>query len=94
MISLLRLGLLCAVFAGALSSSQPFRNSELLDRKGDYRLSWDSDDTSITFEIYAKTTGYVALGFSPKGNMVRADIIVASVMANSSRYTLQVSERC
>ncbi|XP_013404193.1 MOXD1 homolog 2-like [Lingula anatina] len=53
----------------------------------DYYIHWKFDDTSITFNVTARTTGYVALGFSPSGGMKGADIIIGWV--KDGKVTIQ-----
>ena len=52
---------------------------------GNYELYWELiSDTSISFGITAKTTGWVAIGFDPTTQMLDADIVFAWVDGNGS----------
>ncbi|XP_064638025.1 DBH-like monooxygenase protein 2 homolog [Lineus longissimus] len=68
------------------SPSRPYPNQKIMDSNGNYHLYWLYDHTSITFEIIAKTTGYIGLGWSPKGGMANGDIIISGVYANGTDY--------
>ncbi|XP_023931200.1 DBH-like monooxygenase protein 1, partial [Lingula anatina] len=48
-------------------------------RDGDYYVRWKVNGEYITFETTARTTGYVALGFSTNGGMAGSDIIIGWV---------------
>ncbi|CAG0917546.1 unnamed protein product [Notodromas monacha] len=52
--------------------------SAFLDPNDRIELSWDVDDVAaeITFNVSAKTNGWVGVGFTPSGGMKDADIIV------------------
>ncbi|CAB3380899.1 Hypothetical predicted protein [Cloeon dipterum] len=41
-----------------------------------YTLHWRPNESSVSFKIEARTLGFVGLGFSPKGGMANADIIL------------------
>ncbi|XP_070555180.1 DBH-like monooxygenase protein 1 [Ptychodera flava] len=56
-----------------------YTNFVAMDEDGNYRLFWAFTDTEITFEIRAKTHGYVGLGFSTTGGMTNADIVIGWV---------------
>ena len=51
-------------------------------------LAWTPSHRHITFELRARTRGYVALGFSQDGTMRDADIVVAWV--HDGHLVLQV----
>ncbi len=70
---------LCFLFHPCLSQDEvAFGRSIVLDDS--FSLFWNNDDASrVTFEIRAETLGYVAIGFSPNGDMPNSDIFLAWV---------------
>ena len=48
----------------------------VVDFDDNYRLLWTSNSQDITFEIQAKTLGYVGLGFSKDGSLMDADLAI------------------
>ena len=48
-------------------------------RQDDYILYWDYDNTTITFEVHVRTTGWVGFGLSAARNMLGADIVIGWV---------------
>ena len=42
-----------------------------------YHVFWKYDNTTITFEIHAKTLGWVGFGLSSNGGMAGSDVIIA-----------------
>lgn len=64
-----------------------------LEKEGSFRLSWKPMPHRIIFLIEAKTRGYVGLGFSMDGRMVKADITVAWVQDKSNKPYLIVSNK-
>ena len=79
--------LVCAAFSPALGdTTSRFTRSETLS---DYfSLTWEVDleARNITFEVKAKTTGYVGFGLNSKGGMKGADIVIGGVFANGTSY--------
>lgn len=45
----------------------------------DYRLLWSISGYDITFEVQARTHGYIGLGFSKDGTIYGADIVIGWV---------------
>jgi len=70
----------------SLSSTQL---TETLDNSGRIVLSWELGEykSVITFELWAKTVGYVGFGISPKGEMAGSDIFIAEVAPNGTSYS-------
>jgi len=62
---------------------------EKLDETGRVTLSWDlsNNQTEITFQLWAQTTGFVGFGISPHGGMAGADIFIAGVYPNGTAYS-------
>lgn len=48
-----------------------------LDDRGEYRMLWNTNETTVVFRLEVKTSGYVGFGISPKGDMKNADIMMA-----------------
>lgn len=63
---------------------------EVLGHNGSYILEWSYDYKAqvITFNITAKTTGWVGFGLSRDGSMKEADIVIAVVQANGPPYII------
>jgi len=61
---------------------------ESLDPSGRIVLSWELGDnkSTITFELWAATVGYVGFGISPNGGMAGADIFIAGVSPDGTPY--------
>lgn len=50
-------------------------------------LCWDHDEQEVmTFEPQVHTTGWVAFGFSPHGELPGSDIVIGGVFPNGSIY--------
>lgn len=56
----------------------------------DYRLMWNIYGQEITFEVQARTLGYVGLGFSPDGRLPGSDVVIGWVSQGQVHF--QVSE--
>lgn len=50
-----------------------------VDLNEDFRILWKIINQDITFEIQARTLGYVGFGFSPDGNIAGSDIAIGWV---------------
>ena len=50
-----------------------------VDMNENYRLLWSIKDQDITFEVQARTLGYVGFGFSRDGTIYGADVVVGWV---------------
>jgi hypothetical protein len=61
----------------------------IVDFDDNYRLLWTSNNQDVTFEIHAKTLGYVGLGFSKDGSLMEADLAIGWV--DQGHPMLQVS---
>lgn len=69
-----------------------WKSSVELAKDGSYRLSWKPTEERIVFLVEVKTNGYVGLGFSVDGRMVKADVAVGWVHDKTKRAYLLVSE--
>ncbi|XP_025962062.2 DBH-like monooxygenase protein 2 [Dromaius novaehollandiae] len=50
-------------------------------------LRWDHDEQEMmTFELQVHTTGWVAFGFSPHGELPGSDVVIGGVFPNGSIY--------
>ncbi|KAK9956808.1 hypothetical protein ABG768_014518 [Culter alburnus] len=63
--------------------------SEHLDPEHNVRLKWGFDEIqgTILFELTVNTSGWVGFGFSPKGGMIGADIVIGGVGPKGSYFT-------
>ncbi|XP_067239299.1 DBH-like monooxygenase protein 2 homolog [Chanodichthys erythropterus] len=63
--------------------------SEYLDPGHNVRLKWGFDEIqgTILFELTVNTIGWVSFGFSPKGGMTGADIVIGGVGPKGSYFT-------
>lgn len=57
----------------------------------DFRILWQIINQDITFEIQARTLGYVGFGFSPDGNVAGADMAIGWVDKGQTYF--QVSDK-
>lgn len=63
-----------------------------VDMDEDYRLLWSIKDQEITFEIQARTLGYIGLGFSRDGTIYGADIVTGWVSQGQSHFQVGLSD--
>ncbi len=65
--------------------------SEHLDLEHKVRLKWGFDEIqrTILFELTVNTSGWVGFGFSPKGGMTGADIVIGGVEPKGSYFTVK-----
>ncbi|KAM6144563.1 putative DBH-like monooxygenase protein 2 [Phoenicopterus ruber ruber] len=65
----------------------PLHFSIFLDPSNMVYLRWDHDEQELmTFELQVHTTGWVAFGFSPHGELPGSDIVIGGVFPNGSIY--------
>ncbi|XP_032850944.1 putative DBH-like monooxygenase protein 2 [Tyto alba] len=63
------------------------RFSIFLDPSNTVYLRWDHDEQELmTFELQVPTTGWVAFGFSPRGELPGSDIVIGGIFPNGSIY--------
>ncbi|NWH27738.1 MOXD2 protein, partial [Grus americana] len=79
------------LFFPSFCSGQPapplLRFSILLEPSNMVCLRWDHDEQEMmTFELQVHTTGWVAFGFSPHGELPGSDIVIGGVFPNGSIY--------
>lgn len=75
--------------AAAAASGTPIWD-HAIDLNDDFRILWQIINQDITFEIQARTLGYVGFGFSPDGNLADADMAIGWVDKGQTYF--QVSE--
>uniref|UniRef100_A0A8C3JZ03 DOMON domain-containing protein n=1 Tax=Calidris pygmaea TaxID=425635 RepID=A0A8C3JZ03_9CHAR len=69
------------------SAPPPLRFSVFLDPSNMAYLRWDHDEQEMmSFELQVCTTGWVAFGFSPHGDLPGSDIVTGGVFPNGSIY--------
>ncbi|XP_069057999.1 putative DBH-like monooxygenase protein 2 [Pleurodeles waltl] len=75
------------LLAFPVSQLANLRFSKVLDTEGAVLLLWDFNKTAeeITFELQARTTGWVGFGLSPSGGMAGADIVIGGVSPSSTQ---------
>ncbi|XP_009072224.1 PREDICTED: putative DBH-like monooxygenase protein 2, partial [Acanthisitta chloris] len=74
-------------FCSGQLAPPPLRFSTFLDPSNMVYLHWDHDDQELmTFELQVHTTGWVAFGFSPHGELPGSDIVIGGVFPNGSIY--------
>ena len=61
------------------SKSEEFKHSVFLEANERVLLSWTVREEFITFEVAARTLGYVGIGFSANGRMDGADFMLGWV---------------
>uniref|UniRef100_A0A493SVB4 DOMON domain-containing protein n=2 Tax=Anas platyrhynchos TaxID=8839 RepID=A0A493SVB4_ANAPP len=84
-------GMFFLLFLTWFCSGQPapplLRFSVYLDPLNMVYLRWDHDEQEMmTFELQVHTTGWVAFGFSPHGELPGSDIVIGGVFSNGSIY--------
>ncbi|KAM6420961.1 putative DBH-like monooxygenase protein 2 [Pluvialis apricaria] len=84
-------GMLFLLFLPCFCSGQPvpplLRFSIFLDPLNMVYLRWDHDEQELMlFELQVHTTGWVAFGFSPHGELPGSDIVIGGVFPNGSIY--------
>ncbi|XP_054267311.1 MOXD1 homolog 1-like [Macrosteles quadrilineatus] len=72
----------------AVVRSATWRSSVDLSPEGDVRLSWTPRTERVEFQVEARTTGYVGIGFSRDGSMRGADLVIGWVEDNSQKVFL------
>ncbi|NXQ85103.1 MOXD2 protein, partial [Nyctibius grandis] len=74
-------------FCSGQSTPPLLRFSILLDPSNMVYFRWDHDEQELmTFELHVHTTGWVAFGFSPHGELPGSDIVIGGVFPNGSIY--------
>lgn len=73
--------------------AQDFDFETVLDRNRDFVLKWNFDNESIDVEVSAKTTGWIAFGFSPNGGMDQSDVMFGFVENGTGRGNITVRWR-
>ncbi|KAF1661062.1 DBH-like monooxygenase protein 2, partial [Aptenodytes patagonicus] len=84
-------GMLFLLFIPYFCSGQPapplLHFSNFLDPSNMVYLRWDHDKQELMmFELQVYTTGWVAFGFSPHGELPGSDIVIGGVFPNGSIY--------
>ncbi|XP_074009979.1 putative DBH-like monooxygenase protein 2 [Numenius arquata] len=74
-------------FCSGQPAPPPLRFSVFLDPSNMAYLRWDHDEQEMmSFELQVRTTGWVAFGFSPHGELPGSDIVIGGVFPNGSIY--------
>ena len=76
----------CSISFAMVTPSETFSESVSLVKDDIYHLFWNSDNTSITFEVHAKVKGWVGFGLSPNGGMPNSDIVIGWVKDGVSYF--------
>lgn len=61
-----------------------------VDLNEDFRILWTIINQDITFEIQARTLGYVGFGFSPDGNLPGSDIAIGWVDRGQTYFQVSI----
>ena len=77
-------------FAVITPSSTDFTHSTELLENEDYHLFWKYDDTTITFEIHARTLGWVGFGLSLNGGMTGSDVTITWVKDGQTFFSVSL----
>lgn len=56
--------------------SEDYTRELVLKEPDIYKVFWKYDDKTITFEIHAKTKGWIGFGISPNGGMPGSDVVM------------------
>lgn len=62
-----------------------------VDLNEDFRILWTIINQDITFEIQARTLGYVGFGFSPDGNLAGSDIAIGWVDKGQTYFQVSLT---
>ncbi|XP_070572311.1 DBH-like monooxygenase protein 1 homolog [Ptychodera flava] len=78
---LLAVLLICDVATGSIPvpTSQDYTHNVIVDGHDNFHVFWKFDNTTITFEMHVRTTGWVGFGFSPDGGMPGSDMVMGWV---------------
>ncbi|XP_048358837.1 putative DBH-like monooxygenase protein 2 [Sphaerodactylus townsendi] len=69
------------------SASRPLRFSAYLDPMQQIHLRWDHDSNEMmTFELHVQSTGWVAFGFTPHGELPGGDVVIGGVLPDGNMY--------
>uniref|UniRef100_A0A182IQY1 DOMON domain-containing protein n=1 Tax=Anopheles atroparvus TaxID=41427 RepID=A0A182IQY1_ANOAO len=71
----------------SLASAAHWDHAVFLD--DDYRLLWSITGQDITFEVQARTKGYIGLGFSKDGTIYGADVVIGWVDQGQVHFQAQ-----
>ncbi|XP_039963293.1 MOXD1 homolog 2 [Bactrocera tryoni] len=74
-----RLGVLSSGAVGGDGDGNALSWDHAVDLNEDFRILWTIINQDITFEIQARTLGYVGFGFSPDGSLAGSDIAIGWV---------------
>lgn len=74
-----RLGVLSISDVGGNGKGNALSWDHAVDLNEDFRILWTIINQDITFEVQARTLGYVGFGFSPDGNLAGSDIAIGWV---------------
>ena len=69
-------------------TSDDYTHSLELLKDETYHIFWKYDNATITFEIHAKTLGWVGFGLSPNGGMAGSDVIIAWVKDGQTYFSV------
>uniref|UniRef100_A0A3B5L8J8 Monooxygenase, DBH-like 1, like n=1 Tax=Xiphophorus couchianus TaxID=32473 RepID=A0A3B5L8J8_9TELE len=80
--------ILLALMAGSRATDYNLPFMEYLDNGNLVHLKWGFDNVqgNITFQLTVNTTGWVGFGFSPRGDMDDADIVMGGLESNGSYF--------
>ena len=53
---------------------------------GVYSVYWKYDNDTVTFEVHARTLGYVGFGVSTNGGMAGSDIVIGWVQGEQTWF--------
>ena len=78
--------------SGTLSTRTPTSNEythslELLEDEM-YTIFWKYDTTTVTFEVHAKTLGWVGFGLSQNGDMTGSDVTITWVKDGQTFFSV------
>ena len=65
-----------------------FSNFADLVNQGEYRFYWNHTQTELIGEIHCRTSGWVAFGFSPSGDLDQSDLVVGWISNGVANFTV------
>jgi hypothetical protein len=66
--------------------SEIFQYKATLVEPNQYLIYWKYNETDITFELQANTTGWIGFGLSPDGGMYMSDVIIAWMYSDGTGH--------
>ena len=70
--------------------SNDYTHSVELLKDGEFHVFWKYDETTIIFEVHAKTLGWVGFGLSSNGGMAGSDVTITWVKDGQTFFSVSI----